>query len=111
VTEERQDWLKLSNRELLLRLLPILDTLELANKHNGTEELKVSINQFLDVLKAEGITKIDTHGRMFDPQIMEAVVTGEGEEGKVMDEVRAGFLIYDKLLRPAQVRVGKKVEN
>lgn len=105
--EERQNWLKIANRELLLRLLPVLDTLMLANKHKQTDELKVSMNQFLDALKAEGVTKIEVVGKAFDPQLMEVVDVTEGEEGKVLDEMRAGFMVYDKLLRPSQVRVGK----
>lgn len=107
--EERQNWLKIANKELLLRLLPIFDTLLLASKHKETDELKVSINQFIEVLKAEGVKRIDTIDKIFDPQLMEAVATVEGEDGKVLDEVRAGFTIYDKLLRPSQVKVGKKV--
>ncbi len=111
VTEERRDWLKIANKELLLRLLPVLDTLMLAYKHTQTEDLKVVINQFLDVLKAEEVMKIDTKDQDFDPQIMEVVETSEGEDGKVLEEVRAGFLIYDKLLRAVQVKVGKKNES
>ncbi len=111
VIEDRQNWLKIANRELLMRLLPVLDTLILANKHKETDELKVSINQFLDALKAEGVTRIDTIGKTFDPQFMEVVVTADGEEGKVLDEARAGFMIYDRLLRPAQVNVGKRKED
>jgi molecular chaperone GrpE len=108
VQDERQDWIKITNRELLLRLLPILDTLLLANQHAKDEGLKVIINQFLAILKAEEVTKIDTVGKEFDPELMEVITTGEGEDGKVLDEIRTGFMIYDKLLRPAQVRVGKK---
>ncbi len=111
VQEERRDWAKLSNRELLLRLLPILDTLILANIHTQHDGLKVSISQFLDVLKAEGVTKIETAGKVFDPKFMEAVMTENGEEGKVLEEVRIGFMLHDTLLRPAQVIVGKKVEH
>lgn len=111
VVEERQDWLKIANRELLLRLLPVMDTLLLARKHKETEELKISINQFLDALKAEGVTRVDTVGKQFDPKFMEVVVTLDGEDGKVLEEVRAGFMIYDKLLRPAQVKVGRKNDN
>ncbi len=109
--EERQNWLKIANRELLLRLLPVLDTLMLAYKHKESDELRVSINQFIDVLKAEEITRIDTIDKIFDPLCMEAVGIAEGEEGKVMDEIRAGFMIYDKLLRPSQVKVGKRKEE
>lgn len=106
--EERFNWLKIANAELLLRLLPVLDTLILAHKHTGTEELKVGINQFVDSLKAEGVIRIETAGKMFDPQMMEAIEVEKGDDGKVIDEKRAGFMIHDKLLRPAQVKVGKK---
>jgi molecular chaperone GrpE len=108
VSEERQDWIRSSNKELLLRLLPVLDTLELANKHINDQGLKVSINQFLDTLKAEGVTKIKTVGEEFDPHLMDCVTTEEGEENKVLEELRAGFVLNDKILRPAQVKVGKK---
>lgn len=108
VTEERRDLILLSNKELLLRLLPVLDTLELANKHVENDGLKVTINQFLDVLKAEGVTKVKTTGEEFNPHTMECVMTEEGDDNKVMDELRAGYMIQDKVLRPAQVKVGKK---
>jgi len=111
VNAERQDWLKIANKELLLRLLPILDTLILAHKHTGSEELKVGVSQFIDTLKAEGVIKIETAGQDFNPQFMEVVEVIEGADGKVLDEVRAGFMIYEKLLRPAQVKVGKKIES
>ncbi len=107
--EERLNWLRIANKELLLRLLPILDTLMLAYKHTASEELKVSISQFTEVLKAEGVKKIDVEDRGFDPHLMEVVEAIEGEDGKVLGEVRAGYMVHDKLLRAAQVRVGKKV--
>jgi molecular chaperone GrpE len=108
VSEEKQDWVRSANKELLLRLLPILDTLVLANQHDQSEGLKVSINQFLDTLKAEGVTKIKTVGEEFDPHLMECVVTEEGEDNKVLEELRSGYIMYDRVLRPAQVKVGKK---
>src|SRR2546430_602084 len=51
VQEERLALIQAANKELLLRLLPVLDTLELANKHVQDEGLRVSISQFLDTLK------------------------------------------------------------
>lgn len=110
VNEEKQNWIKIANKELLLRLLPSLDTLMIAYKHAQSEEMKVSINQFMDALKAEGVAAIETTGKMFDPQLMEAVEVETGEDGKVLDERRTGFMIYDKLLRAAQVKVGKGKE-
>ena len=97
-----------ANKELLLRILPVLDTLALANKHVQNDGLSVTINQFLDVLKAEGITKIDTQDKAFNPHTMECVATAKGKENIVIEETRAGYLMNDTVLRPAQVMVGKK---
>lgn len=105
---ERRDWIKNSNKNLLLRLLPALDTLNLAKQHVEDEGLKLSIQQFQDALKSEGIERIETEDRQFDPKTMEAVEVGQGEEGMVLSEIRAGYLLNGEVLRPAQVKVGKR---
>lgn len=107
VRDDRGEWIKAANRELLSRLLPVLDTLEMANKHIDNQGLKLSVQQFLDALKNEGVDRIETIGKEFDPHCMECFETVEGKEGKVVEEVRAGFKLYEKVLRPAQVKVGK----
>ena len=107
VAEQRREWIVNANRDLLLRLLPILDTLILASKHSEDKSLQVSIQQFLVVLESESIKKIETTGKMFDPNTMECVTTVDGEEGKVIEEVRSGYILGDKILRVAQVKVGK----
>lgn len=104
--EERLSLIRSANRELLLRLLPVLDTLLLANQHIKNEGLKVSIDQFLDALKAEGVIKIDALGKEFDPNLMECLKVEAGEENKVLEVLRTGYIINDKVLRPAQVIVG-----
>jgi molecular chaperone GrpE len=108
VQDEKSEWIRSANKELLLRILTVLDTLILAYQHTQDTNIKVSIQQFLDILKSEGVTKIEALGKKFDPVIMEAIATDEGEEGKVLEELRVGFMIHDKLLRAAQVKVGKK---
>ncbi len=108
IASEKSEWIKISNKDLLLRLLPGLDSLLLAQKHTQDEGVKVSIKHFLDVLELEGVKKIETIGKDFDPKIMEAVSTKQGEDGKVLEELRAGYTIYDSVLRPAQVIVGKQ---
>lgn len=107
VAEQRVDLIRSANKDLLLRILGVLDTLLLAQQHVTDKNLEVSINHFLDVLKSEGVTRIKTSGEEFSPELMEAISTVEGDEGKVVNEVRAGFLLNDKLLRAAQVTVGK----
>lgn len=108
VREERINWIKTANKELLLRLLPVLDTLILAGQHVQNQGLQLSIQQFLGVLKNEGVERIETVGKEFDPKLMECVDTVEGEEGKVVEEVRAGYTLNDQVIRPAQVRVGRQ---
>lgn len=105
--EERLEWIKSTNKDLLLRLLPVLDTLILASQHVQDKGLQVSIQQFVDTFKGEGVIKIETVGKQFDPLLMECVQTVEGQEGKVIKEVRPGYMLHDKVLRPGLVEVGK----
>lgn len=107
VREDRVGLIKMANRELLLRLLPVLDTLLLATEHSEDQSLKVSVQQFMDALKEEGVVRVETVGKEFDPTVMEAVGTEEGKDGIVIKEARSGYMMNDSLLRPAQVIVGK----
>lgn len=107
--EEKSEWIRMANREMILKLLPVLDTLMLAAKHLQDKGLELSIDQFFRVLTDEGVTKIEVLGKPFDPHTMEAVTTqesGEEKKGKVIEEVRTGFLFGDYVLRAAQVIVG-----
>ncbi len=108
VSQERQSWILKGNRELLLHLLPILDTLIIAKLHSKDISLDISVKQFLDILKKEGVEKIETVGKTFDPNLMECVQTVNGQENEVIEETRAGFMLFEEVLRPAQVKVGKK---
>lgn len=107
IRDERGEIIRSANREIILRFLPIFDTLELAQQHDTNQTLKVVASQFSDILKAEGAVRIKTVGEKFDPMTMEVVSAGEGKEGVVIQEVRSGYLLHDKLLRPAQVIVGQ----
>jgi molecular chaperone GrpE len=107
VRDDRRNIIVSANRDLLLRFLPVLDTLELANQHEANQGLVLGINQCKDILKSEGVLGLETVGEEFDPNQMEVVSTTEGKEGIVIQEVRKGYLLHDILLRPAQVIVGK----
>ena len=107
IGEERLSWIKTANKGLILKLLPVLDTLFLAQKHISDEGLNLSIQKFLQVLIEEGVERIETTGRDFNPHTMECVGVSAGEENKVLEEVRTGFILNGEPLRPAQVVVGK----
>lgn len=108
VRDERIGLIQGANKELLLRLLPVLDTLFLASQHSSDQSLNISIQLFLDTLKGEGVQKIETNNKEFDPSLMEAVGTEKGKENVVIHEIRLGYMLNEKLLRPAQVIVGKE---
>ncbi len=107
-SDERLELIRSANKDLLLRILTVLDTLLLAQQHVQDKNLEVTTNHFFDILKSEGVTKIETIGKDFDPSIMEAIATEEGKEGKVVSETRVGFMLNEKLLRAAQVTVGSE---
>lgn len=105
--DEKRDFVKYANRDLLLRLIPSFDTLFLAEKHTSDEGIRITIKHIQDNLREVGVERVKCEGEVFDPERMEVIVTEEGEENKVLDEVRPGYLLNGKLVRPAQVKVGK----
>lgn len=105
---------------LLLKLLPILDALQQAAKmaHSTNklppEEIAIGLNMLLkqltDVLRTEGLEEILAVGQPLDPERHEAVSyveTEDAPENTVMEEVRRGYLLNGKVIRPSLVVVNK----
>jgi len=111
VAEERKHLIKYANYELLSSLLPAFDSLFLAEKYIEDEGLKYTVKSVKDALENVGVQRIETEGKDFDASTMDCVETIEGNEGKVLEEVRPGFMLYDKVIRPASVKVGKRKEK
>jgi molecular chaperone GrpE len=96
-------------------LLPVLDTLDLAQAHQtpasaGSEDAKAltaSRSMLLDVLFKEGLERVDEPAVQFDPAVHDAVARTDGEGGEmVIDEVlRSGYRWRGQVLRPAMVSV------
>src|SRR3990170_3402461 len=103
VEENRLEWIKMANKQLLLRILPGIDALLLAEKHTKDEGISLSIKKILEILEAEGVKKIQTVGSDFDPNLMECVCAVKGQEGKVIEELKPGYMLHDKILRVAEV--------
>ena len=108
IVEERVDFVSYSNSLLISRLLNVLDNLENLEKHNGDMGLKLTLKEFRQILNEEGLLEIDTLGKGFDSNTMEAIETVEGEERKAVEVVLKGYMLKNKLLRPAKVKVGQK---
>lgn len=109
IASEKSSWVRAANKELVLKLLPGLDSLLLARKHTEDQGVSLAIDHFLSALKEEGVEKIEAIGKDFDPILMEAVSTAQGEEGKVVEEIKSGYTLAGSILRPAQVVVGKEM--
>lgn len=105
--EERLTLVSLANLVLIESLLPILDNLESLDCHLSDDGLKLIVKSFRQTLEKAGLKEIDTQDKTFDPSTMEAVDTVEGEKNKVVTVVLKGYLLGDKLVRPARVKVGK----
>lgn len=109
VVSQRAAQARLAAKDLLISLLPIFDSLHEAVLHLKDEGLSLVFKQLMKVLKDNGVRKIETKGKRFDPNIMEAVEVVESKQDNlVVREVRQGYYLHDTLLRPAQVVVGKR---
>ncbi|MDO8481379.1 MAG: nucleotide exchange factor GrpE [Nanoarchaeota archaeon] len=114
-TEERRQQAK---GELIAGLLPILDSFEMALKSKASPEefrkgVELIYSQLIDMMRKEGLSPIAALGRKFDPYRHEALLTeatSKSEEDEhVVEELQKGYLLKDKVLRYAKVRILKKV--
>lgn len=115
---ERQQLSEAAAADLLQELLPLVDDLERALEMNPAGETGESMHrgvelihkQLLDVLRKRGVRPIEALGADFDPHYHMAVVhepVAGRREGEVIEELRRGYMLGDRLLRPAMVKVAK----
>ncbi len=118
---ERQEAVKYANESLLERLIPVLDNFEMAvaaanNPQNGSvESIRTGIAMISSQLKSAmadaGLEEIDAANKPFDANWHEAVSqqdSAETPEGHVLQQLRKGYKLRDRLLRPATVVIAKK---
>jgi molecular chaperone GrpE len=115
---DTEDAVKYANGAMLERLLPILDNFELGlNAARGTAEsspilagMEMVAKQLNDFLAQHGVEPVAAEGAKFDPNLHEAVAQESSRtvpEGHVVRQLRKGFKLKDRLLRPATVVVSK----
>ena len=105
ILKQQTEHLERAAEALVEKLLPVLDTFDLAAKHGG-EGLDQVQGQLIGALEREGLERIDPLGKPFDPNESDAVAHEEGEGDAVVSEVmRTGYRFKGKLLRPAMVKV------
>jgi len=120
--KEREAFLKYANEGLVIEFLPIVDSLEIAERHiktakdfkavqKGVDMIHTQIQKFLKEL---GVERIKTLDEKFDPnkhEVIEAVEAEGKDEDVIVEELKPGYMFNGKLLRPAMVKVSKKEEN
>jgi molecular chaperone GrpE len=105
--KERKQFTEFANEVLIMKFLAVYDSLDMLGKYNSDQGLQLTIKQFGQVLKEEGLKEIEALGKDYDVNEMEAIEMVEGEKDKVIEVLTKGFYLKEKLLRPARVKVGK----
>jgi molecular chaperone GrpE len=110
ILKQQTEHLERAAESLVEKLLPVLDTFDLAVKHGG-DGLDQVQGQLMAALEKEGLERIDPLGKPFDPNESDAVAheegDGDGAGGQqiVSEVMRTGYRFKGKLLRPAMVKV------
>jgi len=118
MAREKDDAIRYANSNFLERLIPILDNFELglqAAKTGGSQSavqdgMVMVFKQLQDFLASCGVETIDATGQHFDPNVHEAIAqeqNAEIAEGFVVRQLRKGYRLKDRLIRPANVVVSK----
>lgn len=118
IEKDKVDFIKYANENFIYEFLPIIDNLEMAEKHikeakdfkavqDGVDMIQLQIQNFL---KDIGLERMKTLGEKFDPHMHEPIETIEADdkgEGIIVAELKPGYKFNGKLLRPAAVKIVK----
>lgn len=99
-----EEFAKYAHEDVILEVMEIVDDLELAAKEVKDIGLESIVKKFQDLFKKYGVEKISVEGK-FDPAFHEAIETEPG--GEKVQEVRSGYILRDKVIRPARVKIIK----
>lgn len=116
---EKEEQTRYANESFIRELLTVIDNLERALEHSGSESdqeglvegLNMTLKSFLDTLTRFGCTQVEAEGKPFDPNFHEAVSQEESadhEPNTVLNELQKGYMLKERLLRPAMVLVSKR---
>ena len=117
---EKQDFVKFANEGIILELLNILDDLERTvglaeSKHDDLPVFLKGVEMILahlyEMLKEYGVRPIEAQGKIFDPHVHEAMMQTENKdlpEHTILEELQKGYLLNERVIRTAKVKVSKK---
>lgn len=116
--KDKDELIKYANESLLYELLTVIDNLEMALKHSDhntsdglVKGVEITLREFQRVLEKFGVTPIYALGKPFDPALhhaMSQVERTDVEDQTIVEEMRKGYMLVDKILRASMVSVSKK---
>jgi molecular chaperone GrpE len=118
VEREKEEFLRYAKADLITKLLPILDSFELALKNTSDKEkfikgVELIFAQLHSLLESEGLKPIKAVGEKFDPYKHEVLMKqkSDKDEDIILEELQKGYMLNDKVLRHSKVKVSKKEIN
>ncbi len=124
LAKEREEFVRFSSETMMRGLLPILDNFERAIVHADAagepknsplrEGIILIKKQLADFLSQQGLVRMETAEKKFDPHVHEAIGHMESEEHPeetIVEEIEPGYLLNGRLLRPAKVRISRKQDS
>jgi molecular chaperone GrpE len=116
--QEKEDFAKYASLKLIEQLLPVVDNFERAlSSSKDTKDfealvkgLDMTFRQLENLLVQEGLSPIEAVGQPFNPEYHQAIMqveSEEHEEGIVVEEIQKGYILKDKVVRPAMVKVSQ----
>ncbi len=114
VEEEKKSFASYATSNLVLELLQVVDNFDRAllsvpeeiKSNEWTQGIQGIDQQFHGILERQGLQPIETQGQKFDLNLHEAMMTGPGEKDLILEEFERGYMLGDRVLRPAKVKVG-----
>ncbi len=115
IQREQENQRALMKGDIIKKFLPVLDDLEraLANRpaeENWAEGIELIARKFQTILESEGVTRIEAEGKPFDPNFHEAISHEPADgvkSGHVIAVAQNGYMLGDRVIRPAMVRVAQ----
>jgi molecular chaperone GrpE len=113
---DQQEMTERASQRVVEALLPVLDSFDGAFSHEAQSPSEESLlagvqstfHQLMEVLSGEGLAAIATDGETFDPTVHEAVAGGGGDDLVITSELRRGYTMQDRVIRPALVAVAPR---
>jgi molecular chaperone GrpE len=116
--QEKEDFAKYASQKLIEQLIPVVDNfnraMQATQSNKDFESLAKGVDmiyrQLDQVLSNEGLQRMETIGQPFNPELHQAIMqveSEEHEEGTIVEELQSGYMLKDRVIRPAMVKVSK----